>query len=723
MWFKRLLLLGICLVNVYQILGQSCPANIGFEDGTLKNWKCYIGTLDRTGQLPINWGAEVSPVPGRHEVIKNSSPQITDVYGQFPINCPNGSSYSLALGNADVSGGAQPPYCERVTYDFVVPDDDFTIIYYYAVVFQNPKDHDAFQQPQFIANLHNLDDPADVSCGSFSFTASAGLEGFQQSFLGEDIYYKPWSPITIRLSGKKGKKYQLEFITRDCSKGGHFGYAYLDFNENCASPITGNNYCSGANSIALTAPAGFEQYQWYDSDGKVLGADPVLKITPPPADGTQYSLKIIPYIGLGCANTFYTTVHKVNEAFNLQVVPDMVGCESDGIDLTQPSVTAGSTPGLKYEYYLDSGGQTFLSDPKRVTATGTYYIRGTNAYGCTDILPIKLTLYTGPKLNFNKPDPACYPNTVDLTKVFTTSETGVTFEYYSDRSLTMPVINPKMIAATGTYYVRALSAIASCPTVVGVNIIVSDLPVVAPLQIKSCPPLNLAQLPDPELGISYGFYADAQGTQPLADPTKITVSGTYYYKGINEYSCAGPLAPIDVTIYPEPDFTVTDPAPVVYPETINLAITHGPAVNAGFSYWKDAKATKPMANYTAADESGTYYIKATNLTECYVINPVHVQVAAPPEAGLMASNTFTPNGDGINDEFSPATIGVININYLKIFNRYGKEVFETKGLLNKWNGTYNGRPEPAGTYYWVFSCYDIYRKQTVQKSGPITIIR
>jgi len=89
----------------------------------------------------------------------------------------------------------------------------------------------------------------------------------------------------------------------------------------------------------------------------------------------------------------------------------------------------------------------------------------------------------------------------------------------------------------------------------------------------------------------------------------------------------------------------------------------------------------------------------------------------------MVSNTFTPNGDGVNDEFRPAIQGLAKINYLKIFNRYGKPVFETQDLYNRWNGTRNGKPEPAGTYYWVFNSYDEYRKKTFIRSGWVALIR
>jgi gliding motility-associated-like protein len=151
--------------------------------------------------------------------------------------------------------------------------------------------------------------------------------------------------------------------------------------------------------------------------------------------------------------------------------------------------------------------------------------------------------------------------------------------------------------------------------------------------------------------------------------------------------------------------------------------THIPLTYANFTYWKDAAATIPLDNYQTVGVSGTFYIRAINEADCIVINPVHVLVNASPEPNLITSNTFSPNGDGINDDFRPTTVGAIKVNYLKIFNRYGNQVFETRQLNNYWDGTSNGKPAPVGTYYWVFSCYDNYRQKEYVRSGPITVIR
>jgi gliding motility-associated-like protein len=608
-------------------------------------------------------------------------------------------------------------------------------------VLQTPG-HQPFEQPAFTASIQDVSTgtvisngspssyKSDISCGNHVFTASAGLAGFQTSAVDRNVVFKDWSPVVINLVGYAGHTIKMQFTTNDCVYSAHFGYAYLDFNDICDPTydglIVGNKYCSGSTSMVLTAPAGFESYAWYNGDlSTKLGTDHSLKLDPLPEDGTKYALIVTPYLGLGCVDTFYTAIKKVEEVFNLQVQKNKSACKADGVDITLPAITAGSSAGLKYEYYTDPDGQLYLSDPKLIKTSGTYYIRGSNAYGCTDIQPIVVQLNDGPALDITPPVPVCAPATVNLIKVATTKDAGVVFDYFSDQENKIPVVNPAAISVTGRYYIRATSTVVECVTIQQVDVVVSPLPISKPAPIKGCPPLDLTSILDPENAsvFSYSFFTDALGTQKVADPKNITVSGTYYYQAVNTYGCIGNLAPITVSVFAPPVFKVTDPQPVVFPQTVNLMDTHVPLTFADFTYWKDAAATIPLDDYQTIGVSGTFYIKATNEAECVVINPVHVLVNAPPEPNLVAGNTFTPNGDGINDDFHPTTVGAITVNYLKIFNRYGIQVFETRQLFNHWDGTSNGKPAPTGTYYWVFSCYDNYRKKDFVRSGPITVVR
>ncbi|MBK6343549.1 MAG: gliding motility-associated C-terminal domain-containing protein [Flavobacteriales bacterium] len=64
-------------------------------------------------------------------------------------------------------------------------------------------------------------------------------------------------------------------------------------------------------------------------------------------------------------------------------------------------------------------------------------------------------------------------------------------------------------------------------------------------------------------------------------------------------------------------------------------------------------------------------------------------------------NVFTPNGDGVNDQFRVDAIGIERIE-VTIFNRYGQEVALLQRAKQAWDGrTFGGEPCSDGTYFWV----------------------
>src|SRR6476661_3286308 len=86
----------VCISLKAQI--TTCPANLDFEMGDFSNWECRTGTVAESGgQNTITWDG-FGQVPGRHEIISPGDNSL-DPYGGFPQHCPNGSGYSIRLGN------------------------------------------------------------------------------------------------------------------------------------------------------------------------------------------------------------------------------------------------------------------------------------------------------------------------------------------------------------------------------------------------------------------------------------------------------------------------------------------------------------------------------------------------------------------------------------------------------------------------------------------------
>jgi gliding motility-associated-like protein len=80
-------------------------------------------------------------------------------------------------------------------------------------------------------------------------------------------------------------------------------------------------------------------------------------------------------------------------------------------------------------------------------------------------------------------------------------------------------------------------------------------------------------------------------------------------------------------------------------------------------------------------------------------------------------NTFTPNNDAINDEFSIGTWTQCKNFKLFIYNRWGNLIHQTEGARVKWDGKFNGMDAPTGVYVYLLQIGEI------EKTGTVTLYR
>lgn len=85
---------------------------------------------------------------------------------------------------------------------------------------------------------------------------------------------------------------------------------------------------------------------------------------------------------------------------------------------------------------------------------------------------------------------------------------------------------------------------------------------------------------------------------------------------------------------------------------------------------------------------------------------------------LKIPNTFTPNGDGVNDYFEIRGLELFPAHQLMIFNRWGNEIYRSNNYRNDWNGAGLGE----GTYYYAFELR-LHTGHVQTFKGFITLIR
>jgi|GEM_PF-6497214 len=106
------------------------------------------------------------------------------------------------------------------------------------------------------------------------------------------------------------------------------------------------------------------------------------------------------------------------------------------------------------------------------------------------------------------------------------------------------------------------------------------------------------------------------------------------------------------------------------------------------------------------DNEDDFPLDATRDTLIDDANPN--QGVSVSESSLVPAEAMTPNGDGSNDAWIIPGIENYANNSVRVFNRWGIEVFAKKGYRNDWEGNHNGNRErlPAGSYYYIIDLGD-----------------
>jgi|GEM_PF-5507555 len=77
-----------------------------------------------------------------------------------------------------------------------------------------------------------------------------------------------------------------------------------------------------------------------------------------------------------------------------------------------------------------------------------------------------------------------------------------------------------------------------------------------------------------------------------------------------------------------------------------------------------------------------------------------------PSQSVIVPNIFTPNGDGINDDFFIFNKNITNKFDIEIYNRWGEKIFNSDNINFKWNGTNHNMPVSEGTYFYTLTYID-----------------
>ncbi|MEY4804143.1 MAG: hypothetical protein RL331_662 [Bacteroidota bacterium] len=245
----------------------------------------------------------------------------------------------------------------------------------------------------------------------------------------------------------------------------------------------------------------------------------------------------------------------------------------------------------------------------------------------------------------------------------------------------------------------------------------------------------------PDQGICPGFAAqftvsgalnyvwnDAQlsGSSNTVTPAATT---TYMVVGANQYNCLD-SAQTTVTVYPQPtaDFSANPQILTSDNPTVNFTSN---AQYAAISTWDfgdgtTAENSQNEFDYTypfVEDQNYTVTLNVLSAEGCAAESQVQIQI----KGGIIyyVPNTFTPDGDALNNLFTPVfTSGFDPQNFhMTIFNRWGEPVFESYDSNAGWDGKIDIYAAPEGTYTYVIDFKTLNTDEMIRVSGHVLLMR
>ncbi len=86
---------------------------------------------------------------------------------------------------------------------------------------------------------------------------------------------------------------------------------------------------------------------------------------------------------------------------------------------------------------------------------------------------------------------------------------------------------------------------------------------------------------------------------------------------------------------------------------------------------------------------------------------------------IYIPTAFTPNSDGLNDNWNIPALHAFTHAEVSIYNRYGQLVFYNRGFTKQWDGSFKGKPQPSGVYIYLIDLKNGFK----QLHGTLTLIR
>jgi len=217
-------------------------------------------------------------------------------------------------------------------------------------------------------------------------------------------------------------------------------------------------------------------------------------------------------------------------------------------------------------------------------------------------------------------------------------------------------------------------------------------------------------------GTRYSWKPNNNISDTAATGVKVwpRTSAAYSVTIMNDRGCAAERT-LNVTVNPLPNADAGPDVELKYGEREQLHASGGSQYS-----WSPDYNLAPRTGadpYVWPDSTTMYYVTVASSAGCQASDSVLVKVL-----NVFLPSAFSPNGDGRNDVFrlivnNPS----VKLLQMRIYNRWGEQVFYSTDSRQGWNGSFKGMPAEIGTYFYMID-YVIGHRQYNLK-GDVTLVR
>jgi gliding motility-associated-like protein len=375
-------------------------------------------------------------------------------------------------------------------------------------------------------------------------------------------------------------------------------------------------------------------------------------------------------------------------------------------------------------YYTNTQAQggTVLAGP--LTNSGWIYVFDSNGT-CDAEDSTFVTINATPVITTTAPAAVCAPNTVDITAASVTS--GSTnlgaINYFSDAGATTVLSNPTAVNASGTYFL--VSSNGNCSDTASVQVTINPLDVASTSFTDYCEGSPTTPVITGQTGGTFTFTTAVTDGATIDANTGVIangVGGTTYSVSYTTNGTCPITTDGTVTVNAIPDAPIMSNDTTYCSAQVKIPMTaQGTDINWFLtSDLNSSVASGNSYNPTFSQSSVFYATQTVNGCE----SPADSIIVTIQTCGITIPTAITPNNDQIHDTWE---LNNLDLNFPKnvvyIYDRWGSLIFKSEeGNYNAkpWDGTYNEKELPVGSYYFIVEFND---EATENEKGTVSIIK